>query len=870
VTTHDGKVLNYQITFLIVHGIYNEKYIFRQNLMDVIIHNLMTNNKSKIKCKKYIRKLSVYKDLVAALTTDKVCVYQLNEEDTAKVPTYQIKWEGELNLILLTSNHLLICLDNRLLLYGLTKNTGNVEREWSFEADIKYLRVIGGAVNREALIGGLKNGEIYMIYIDNQFPVLLYQHDIPIRSLDVNCNRKKLAIVDENYDIFIVEIATKTILWKDAKAKSVAFNSEIEDMISYWYDGNVYIKTADFPPIAEKMNGVIVGFRGTKVFLLQSMNNINVLDISHSTSIMKYSEKKEYTESYKVACLGATNQEWLYLGFEALLNFDLTTAVNSFKKLQDIKLINLCFKVEQDLKDGVNKDVIRGDILCYMGRYKEAEEAYVKGEKPEKAMDMYTVLKMWADAMRIMDTYLKGRDININNDVLLKQAEWLYENGKFVEAADLFWALGKKKRAIEIYGERGMLDKLIEICRSLNKEDAADLIALCGFYFKKHKHYQYATEAYLKLGDLKALVHMNVELQRWEEAFLLAQPNKNLLEYVYLQYAEFLITQDRFKEAQQAYKKAGRTDLSMKLLEKLIDNAVYEKRHKDACFLLICYSSDALTLIKDFNTQHNKAEIEKVKEYKNALELADIFYSYDAIYKYIEEPFSSELLTIDNYGLFNSCKYLVNKVSSMKTKNRQISGVNLAYVFYALGFLSKQLESYKTARFSFEKLNTLNFPSAWQGKIDFEIMSIRSKPYTDKDTNMPLCFRCLNSNPLINLKGDKCTICQGPFIRSPISQEILPLIEFRPIPEISDTDAIEIIKSSSMAQMQKPNLLEAVQNTGNVIVFNQDHNSNEDLFGNKLIEWCEGNFNREGGMFLVDEDVLKSLNETEVKYFIYL
>ena len=39
----------------------------------------------------------------------------------------------------------------------------------------------------------------------------------------------------------------------------------VENMISYWYEGNVYIKTSDFPPIQEKMGGVIIGFRGTKV-----------------------------------------------------------------------------------------------------------------------------------------------------------------------------------------------------------------------------------------------------------------------------------------------------------------------------------------------------------------------------------------------------------------------------------------------------------------------------------------------------------------------------------------------------------------------------------------------------------------------------
>lgn len=139
-----------------------------------------------------------------------------------------------------------------------------------------------------------------------------------------------------------------------------------------------------------------------------------------------------------------------------------------------------------------------------------------------------------------------------------------------------------------------------------------------------------------------------------------------------------------------------------------------------------------------------------------------------------------------------------------------------SYIYYSLGFLSKEFEAFKTSRFSFEKLNTLNFPITWyyqyllsrQSKIDNEIISVRSKPYIDKDTNMPICYRCSNTNPQINLKGDKCTACENSFIRSPVSFEILPLIEFKPVKEISDDEAIEIVKFASIAKIQKPGNIE--------------------------------------------------------------
>lgn len=276
---------------------------------------------------------------------------------------------------------------------------------------------------------------------------------------------KKLAIVDDNYDILVIDIPTKSIFWKEGKAKSVAFNSEIDEMICYSFEGTIYIKTSTFPAISEKMSGAIVGFKGTKIFLLQSSNSINVMDVSHSSSIMKYVEKKNFAEAYRIGCLGATSEEWLFLGFEALTNFDLVVAVNCFKKFGDIRYINLVFKIENDIKEKINKDVIVGEILSYQGKYNEAAQLFIKGGSPEKALDMYSTLKKYAEAIEIKNKYLVGKDSSMTDVIMADQADWLLETGKFKDAADLYMAIGKKKKAIEIYGEKLYLDNLIDICR---------------------------------------------------------------------------------------------------------------------------------------------------------------------------------------------------------------------------------------------------------------------------------------------------------------------------------------------------------------------------------------------------------------------
>ena len=835
--------------------------------MEVVINNLSNKIKSIIKVKRYIKKIAIFKDQIAVMLKNKILIFQQtdeNEEEVIKTPKFSLKWEENASLILLTSNHLLVCIENRIQCYSIQSMSELSEREWSFDGDIRYLKVIGGPVNRESLLCGVATGEIFIINIDNQFPVEILNHEIPLKILDISCDRKRLALIDENNDLTIINIKDKEVLLKGVKAKSVSFNTEIEDLVAYWYDGNVFLKTGDFPPSCEKMNGVIVGYVSTKVFLLQGHNNVNILDTSQSISIIRYAEKKEFDKAYKLAMLGSTKEELLFLGFESLTHFDLETALNCFKKLEDIRLINLIRKVEQDLNDKVKENVIRGEILCFKGEYEKAELLFLEkidDKEPDKkgvkrAIDMWNTLKNFDKSNKIrVELGIGGTEGKSDN--LEKQAEWLYNSGKFLEAADMYWLAGKKRKAIEIYGEKGYLEKLIEILRQLNKEENEDLIALCGHYFKLHKNYPYSTEAYLKLGDLKSLVLMNIELEKWEEAFYLAKKSKALLEYAHLQWAEDRIKKDKYKEAQDSYKKAGRIDLSMKLLENLIDNAIYEKRFKDGSQLLVSYSQDANALIKDYNSS-DKPDVQAIKLYQESIDLSEILNAFDIVYKYIEEPFSKDLLNTEIPYIFNSCKYILNKMTHYKFNLNFIKGVSLSYVYYATAFLSKQFDAYKTSRFCFEKLNTLNIPNNWRQKIEFEVMTIRSKSYTDADSQLSLCFRCLTNNPIINLNGDKCTVCSNPYIRSSFSYEILPLIEFFPERGIDHSQVVEHLART-------PATVNLVEVKNNVVSFSNKFQAQDDVFETKLIEFCESNIGKDDyGKFFVDLHTLDELREADV------
>jgi intraflagellar transport protein 122 len=69
----------------------------------------------------------------------------------------------------------------------------------------------------------------------------------------------------------------------------------------------------------------------------------------------------------------------------------------------------------------------------------------------------------------------------------------------------------------------------------------------CAALFKKNKEHGYAKEIFLKLGDMKSLMNLHIEMEKWEEAFLLGKQNRELLELAKIPYANYLLKNDKYE-----------------------------------------------------------------------------------------------------------------------------------------------------------------------------------------------------------------------------------------------------------------------------------------------------------------------------------
>ncbi|KAM6062277.1 intraflagellar transport protein 122 homolog isoform 3-T3 [Chlamydotis macqueenii] len=783
----DGTISFYQLIFSTVHGLYKDRYAYRDSMTDVIVQHLITEQKVRIKGRELVKKIAIYKNRLAIQMPEKILIYELYSDDSSDM-YYRVKEKivkkFECNLLVVCSNHIILCQEKRLQCLSFS---GIKEREWLMESLIRYIKVIGGPPGREGLLVGLKNGQILKIFVDNVFAIVLLKQSTAVRCLDMSASRNKLAVVDENDTCLVYDIHTKELLFQEPNANSVAWNTQCEDMLCFSGGGYLNIKASNFPVHQQKLQGFVVGYNGSKIFCLHVFS-MSAVEVPQSAPMYQYLERKMFKEAYQIACLGVTDTDWKELAMEALEGLEFETAKKAFTRVRDLRYLELISSIEERKKHGENNnELFLADVYAYQGKFHEAAKLYKKSGHENLALDMYSDLCMFDYAK----DFLGSGDPKDTKMLIKKQADWAKNINEPKAAVEMYLSAGEHMKAIELSGDHGWVDMLIEIARKLDKAEREPL-SKCAFYFKKLDNPGYAAETYMKVGDLKALVHLHVETHRWEEAFALSEKHPEFKDDVYVPYAQWLAENDRFEEAQKAFHKAGRQSEAVRVLEQLTHNAVVESRFNDAAYYYWMLSMQCL----DIAQENEQQKTEMLQKFHHFQHLAEVYHVYHSIQRYTEEPFSFHLPET----LFNIARFLLHSL----TKETPL-GISKVNTLFALAKQSKALGAYKLARHAYEKLQGLQIPARFQKSIELGSLTIRSKPFHDSEELVPLCYRCSSNNPLLNNLGNVCINCRQPFVFSASSYEVLHLVEFYLEDGITDEEAVALIDLEAPRLNKKEN-----------------------------------------------------------------
>ncbi|KAL4645936.1 hypothetical protein GN956_G9705 [Arapaima gigas] len=491
-------------------------------------------------------------------------------------------------------------------------------------------------------------------------------------------------------------------------------------------------------------------------------------------------------------------------------HMSFVSPLQAFIRVRDLRYLELINSIEERKKRGEsNNELFLADVFAYQGKFHEAAKLYKRASCDARALSMYTDLRMFEFAK----DFLGSADPKDTKMLITKQADWACNINEPRAAAEMYLSAGEHLKAIDIIGEHGWMDMLIDIARKLDKAEREPL-AKCAAHFRKLKHHGYAAEIYAKMGDLRSLVLLHVEARQWDEAFGLVEKHPQFKNDVYVPYAQWLAENDRFEEAQKAFHKAGWQDEAVKVLEQLTHNAVVESRFNDAAYYYWMLSMQCLDIARGthvnthpgafqspvstavsvkrpailvtsscFPENENKKD-DMLKMFHRFQHLAELYHVYHSIQRYTDEPFSSHLPET----LFNISRFLLHNL----TKEVPL-GISKVNTLYTLAKQSKALGAFKLARHAYEKLQGLRLPARFQESIELGSLTVRSKPFHDNEDLVPMCYRCSTNNPLLNNQGNVCINCRQPFIFSASSYEVLPLVEFYLEEGISDEEAVSLI-----------------------------------------------------------------------------
>ncbi|XP_036036612.1 intraflagellar transport protein 122 homolog isoform X3 [Onychomys torridus] len=768
----DGTISFYQLIFSTVHGLYKDRYAYRDSMTDVIVQHLITEQKVRIKCRELVKKIAIYKNRLAIQLPEKILIYELYSDDSADMH-YRVKEKiakkFECNLLVVCADHIILC-------------------------------------------------QILKIFVDNLFAIVLLKQATAVRCLDMSASRNKLAVVDENDTCLVYDIHTKELLFQEPNANSVAWNTQCEDMLCFSGGGYLNIKASTFPVHQQKLQGFVVGYNGSKIFCLHVFS-MSAVEVPQSAPMYQYLDRKMFREAYQIACLGVTDTDWRELAMEALEGLEFETAEKAFTRVQDLRYLELISSIEERKKRGeTNNDLFLADVFSYQGKFHEAAKLYKRSGHENLALDMYTDLCMFEYAK----DFLGSGDPKETKMLITKQADWARNINEPKAAVEMYISAGEYTKAIEISGSHGWVDMLIDIARKLDKAEREPLL-MCAQYFKKLDSSGYAAETYLKVGDLKSLVQLYVDTKRWDEAFALGEKHPEFKDDIYVPYAQWLAENDRFEEAQKAFHKAGRQGEAVRVLEQLTHNAVVESRFNDAAYYYWMLSMQCLDMAQADPAQKD-VMLEKFHHFQH---LAELYHGYQTIHRYTEEPFSFDLPET----LFNISKFLLHSLT--KATPLGISKVN---TLFTLAKQSKALGAYKLARHAYDKLRGLQIPARIQKSIELGTLTIRSKPFHDSEELVPLCYRCSTNNPLLNNLGNVCINCRQPFIFSASSYEVLHLVEFYLEEGITDEEAVALIDLEAPRHKRESRWQEMASNGSQTLRLDETVNSlgDDDPFTAKL------------------------------------
>ena len=204
------------------------------------------------------------------------------------------------------------------------------------------------------------------------------------------------------------------------------------------------------------------------------------------------------------------------------------------------------------------------------GNLEQAEKLYLKVKEADLAINMYKKARRYEDMVRLVSTYRKDH-LKETHRHLAQQMEM---EGSLKDAEHHYTQSGEWQSAVNMYRANDMWDEAIRVAKYNGGVQASKQVA---YAWAMTLGGEAGAKLLRKLGLIEQAIDYAIERRSFDHAFELARNcMKKKIPEVHLKHALYLEDEERFKEAEEEFIKAGKPKeaIDMFLHQQDWDNAM--------------------------------------------------------------------------------------------------------------------------------------------------------------------------------------------------------------------------------------------------------------------------------------------------------
>ncbi|KAL0586022.1 hypothetical protein ABG067_004345 [Albugo candida] len=283
------------------------------------------------------------------------------------------------------------------------------------------------------------------------------------------------------------------------------------------------------------------------------------------------------------------------------------------------------------------------------GMYKEAEKLFLTVNEPDLAINMYKTQKNYEQMIRLVTKYRK----ELLKDTHLYLAQQLEHENNLKEAEHHFTEAGEWQAAVNMYRSNDLWEEAIRVAKFHGGVNASKRVA---FAWAMDLGGEQGSKLLTRLGLIEAAIDYAIETSAFDHAFELARGNcQKKLADVHFKHALFLEDEERFKEAEQEFLKAGkpREALDMYIHQQDWENAMRIAENADPASVPDVFIAQARVFVEQ--NDFRQAESLFIRGHKPELALA----------VYMEAKLWSDALGIAQ-------RYLPHKIAEVNSAHQKL------------------------------------------------------------------------------------------------------------------------------------------------------------------------------------------------------